>query len=39
MIDNFEDSIDKHWSIIRLRFLAGVGIWVIPSLIVMLASF
>ena len=39
MIDNFKDSIDKYWSIVRLRFLAGIGLWVIPSLIVMFASF
>ena len=32
-------SIDKHLNIIRARFIIGVAIWVVPSLICWLACF
>ncbi|MCI0502362.1 MAG: hypothetical protein L0Y48_02095 [Fusobacteria bacterium] len=38
MIDKFDESIDKHWGLVRLRFLLGVAIWVIPSFIVLFVS-
>jgi len=31
--DDFKDNIDKHWNLIRARFIIGVSIFVIPAYI------
>jgi hypothetical protein len=37
-MDDLSESIDKHWNLVRVRFIAGVSIFVIPAFICLIAS-
>jgi hypothetical protein len=37
-LDDFSESIDKHWNLVRARFVIGVSIFVIPAFICLIGS-
>ena len=36
--NDFKKDVDKHWNLIRARFIIGVSIFVVPALICAIVS-
>lgn len=38
-LENFNESIDKYWNIVRTRFIVGVSLFIVPAFICFAACF
>lgn len=39
MLEDFSQSVKKHWNLVRVRFVLGIAIFVVPALISFFAMF